>query len=165
MTLTVIKGLALACLALSMACSAQAQGIWRCGGNAYGDTPCPGGRTVEAADARSDAELQAARETAQREARTLERLLAERRAREAEALATTVYYGARREVVRPAPKAAAAPALSPRSVSVNPPKLQQAQQSPKASTRANQAKQAKPPLPADARTSPAAVAASRGAKG
>jgi hypothetical protein len=106
MTRTAGKRLALTCFALSLAWSAQAQGVWRCGGNVYGDTPCPGGRAVEAADARSGAELQAAREIAQREAQTLQRLLAERRAREAEALATTVYYGARREALRPAPRAA-----------------------------------------------------------
>jgi hypothetical protein len=128
MTRTAGKRLALTCFALSLAWSAQAQGVWRCGGNVYGDTPCPGGRAVEAADARSGAELQAAREIAQREAQTLQRLLAERRAREAEALATTVYYGARREGLRPAPRAATGPALSPRSVSVSPPKLQQVQQ-------------------------------------
>ena len=168
MTMTTIKGLALAFFALCVAWPAQAQGVWRCGGNAYGDTPCPDGRAVEAAAARSMAELQAAREIAQREARALERLLAERRAREAEALATTVYYGARREAVRPAPRAATGPALSPRSVPVKPPKLpklpkaQQSEQSQKSPTRA---KQAQRPPPADARTLPAAAAASRAARG
>ena len=163
--MTAIKGLALAFFALSVAWPVQAQGIWRCGGNAYGDTPCPDGRAVEVADARSDAELQAAREIAQREARALERLLAERRAREAEALATTVYYGARRELVRPAPRAATGPALSPRSVPVKPPKLPKAQQSQQSQKSPIRAKRAQRPPPADARTLPAAAAASRGARG
>jgi hypothetical protein len=177
MTRTAIKGLALAFFALGVAWPAQAQGVWRCGGNAYGVTPCPDGRAVEAADARSHAEVQAAREIAQREARALDRLLAERRAREAEALATTVYYGARREPVRPSPRAATGPALSPRSVSVNPPKRPKAQHSQTAPTQAQQAQQAqqakqaqpanqaKRPPPAAARTLPAAAAASRGARG
>ncbi len=145
-----MKGLALPLVALALFGTAQAQGVWRCGGNAYGDTPCPGGRNVEVGDMRSADELQAAREVALREARALERLLAERRAREAEALATTVYYGPRREALRTAPRAATAPALSPRSVSADPPKPP---------------RQAKRSGPAADGTSPATARASRHAKG
>lgn len=64
--------------------TAQAQTIWRCGadGKSYSDTPCKDGRTVEAPLPRPAADIDAARQVADREQESAERLRAERRQRE-----------------------------------------------------------------------------------
>ena len=49
---------------ISMLSPAQAQTVWRCGegGRAYSESPCPNGRQVNAADTRTAAQAQAARD-------------------------------------------------------------------------------------------------------
>jgi hypothetical protein len=73
---------ALLCLA---SLAAQSQTIWRCGpdGHSYSDTPCKEGRAVEAPLPRPAEDVAAARATAEREQELADRLLAERRQREA----------------------------------------------------------------------------------
>ncbi len=72
-------------LALVLVAQAQAQAVWRCGpdGRSYSDTPCSEGRSLAAADARSDAQVQAARDVALRESRLAEQLRQERLKRDA----------------------------------------------------------------------------------
>jgi hypothetical protein len=57
----------------------QAQTIWRCGpaGNVYSDSACTDGQVLAVADARSPAEVRAARAVAARERALAERLAAE----------------------------------------------------------------------------------------
>jgi Domain of unknown function (DUF4124) len=64
--------------------AAQAQTIWRCGadGKSYSDTPCQNGRAVETAPPRPAADIDAARQVADREQELADRLRAERRQRE-----------------------------------------------------------------------------------
>jgi len=66
-------------LALLLAGSVHAQPVWRCGpdGSVYSNSACAEGRPVVVADARSAAEVQAARTVA-----SSERTLAERQAQE-----------------------------------------------------------------------------------
>ncbi len=72
-------------LALLLSTQAQAQTVWRCGpdGRSYSDTPCNDGRVLAAADTRSDAQVQAARDVALRESRLAEQLRQERLKRDA----------------------------------------------------------------------------------
>ncbi len=53
---------------VSLASTAQAQTVWRCGegGRTYSESPCPGGRQVNAADTRTAAQTQAARDEIKR---------------------------------------------------------------------------------------------------
>lgn len=75
-TLLLLSGVAL---------HAAAQTAYRCGpeGNVYSPTPCPGGRPVDIADARTPEQRQHAAEAARREAQLGQRLADERVAREA----------------------------------------------------------------------------------
>lgn len=96
-------------LALLAACTAvQAQTVWRCGadGRSYSDSPCPEGRLVAVADARSAAEVAQARAVLARDQRLAQQLVAERREREREALArgSGLAAIAAGDAVRPAPK-------------------------------------------------------------
>lgn len=87
---------------------AQAQTVWRCGadGRSYGDSPCPEGRMVVVADARSPAEVAQASEVLARDQRLAQQLVAERREREREALARGSGLAAigASEAIRPASK-------------------------------------------------------------
>lgn len=87
---------------------AQAQTVWRCGadGRSYGDSPCPEGRTVVVADARSPAEVAQGRAVLAQDQRLVQQLVAERREREREALARGSGLAAigATEAVRPASK-------------------------------------------------------------
>ena len=76
--------LALLLAAALLSGTAGAQNVWRCG-NAYADSPCPGGRAVAVADERSAEQVAAATETAARDERLASSLAAERSRREAEA--------------------------------------------------------------------------------
>jgi Domain of unknown function (DUF4124) len=65
------KGYTWASILLCLACAfnaAQAQTVWRCGegGRSYSQSPCPGGKAVEAADKRSAADAQAAQHSVKR---------------------------------------------------------------------------------------------------
>lgn len=71
--------------ALLMCGSVMAQDVWRCGSH-YADSPCPGGRRVEVADERSPGQQAAAADVAARQEQLASRLVAERTAREREAL-------------------------------------------------------------------------------
>lgn len=66
---------------------AGAQPIYRCGpdGREYTQTPCPGGRLVDANDPRSAAQRAEARDVAAREAQLANRMEAQRRDAEARA--------------------------------------------------------------------------------
>ncbi len=71
---------------LLLAGSAQAQTIWRCGppeAPRYADSACADGRPMQVADARSGAELQAARAVAARERALADRMVEDRLLREA----------------------------------------------------------------------------------
>jgi hypothetical protein len=74
----------LACF-LPASALAQAQQLWRCGpdGRVFSDTACADGRLVASVDPRPAADVQAAREMAQREQRLADRLREERMRREA----------------------------------------------------------------------------------
>lgn len=69
--------------------AAQAQTVWRCGadGRSYSDSPCPDGRPVAVADARSAAEVSQGQAVLAGDRRLAQQLAAERREREREALA------------------------------------------------------------------------------
>ena len=69
--------------------AAQAQTVWRCGadGRSYSDSPCPDGRPVAVADARSAAEVAQGLAVLARDQRLAQRLAAEARDRERQALA------------------------------------------------------------------------------
>ena len=75
------------CAALGLA---QAQTVWRCGpdGRSYADAPCPGGREVAVADARSAEQQHAARQVADRQARLARSMEIERERRQREAAAS-----------------------------------------------------------------------------
>ena len=68
---------------------APAQSVWRCGpdGRSYSDTPCADGRALLASDRRSDAERAEALAVSTREKQALDTLAAQRRQREADAVA------------------------------------------------------------------------------
>ena len=70
--------------------AAQGQTVWRCGtdGRQYADSPCPGGREVVVADARSEAEVEAAKEIVAREQALASTMTQQRRQRERLALAS-----------------------------------------------------------------------------
>ena len=53
---------------ISLASPAQAQSVWRCGegGRTYSESPCPNGRQVNAADTRTAAQVQTARDELKR---------------------------------------------------------------------------------------------------
>jgi len=92
-------------IALAWTGGLQAQTVWRCGesGTLYSDRACADGRPVTVADARSSTDVAAARATAAGERAFAERLVSDRMAREASALAAvraTAQYTAK------APKAA-----------------------------------------------------------
>ena len=72
-----------------LAGSAGAQTVWRCGadGRTYSDTPCPGGRSIDAADSRDPAQVQAAHEVAARNRALARELTTERQQAEREAAA------------------------------------------------------------------------------
>lgn len=74
----------LACCLPSLAW-AQSQTVWRCGpdGRVFSDAPCADGRQVATVDPRPTADVQAAREMAQREQRLADKLRDERVQREA----------------------------------------------------------------------------------
>ncbi len=74
------------CLAALASAQAQSQTVWRCGadGRSYSDSPCPGGRALQVADARSEQQRQEAAGVADRERALAERLAEERRERERE---------------------------------------------------------------------------------
>jgi hypothetical protein len=74
----------LACCLPSLAL-AQSQTVWRCGpdGRVFSDAPCADGRLVATVDPRPAADVQAAREMAQREQRLADKLRDERVQREA----------------------------------------------------------------------------------
>ncbi len=57
---------------------------YRCANGSYSSTPCPGGTQLDAADPRTPAQQQQAKDTAAREARLAKQLAAERRLREKE---------------------------------------------------------------------------------
>jgi hypothetical protein len=78
-----MKTLAAAALLLSLcpALSAAAP-IYRCG-QSYSQTPCPGGKLIDAADPRSAAQRAEARRTAERERQLAARMERERRKEEA----------------------------------------------------------------------------------
>ena len=78
-----------ALLAAMVAAQAQSSTVWRCGadGRSYADAPCPGGQQVAVADPRSPADVAAARAVVERDWRLAQRLAAERRVSEREALA------------------------------------------------------------------------------
>ncbi len=84
--MTLPATIAAACLACCLPTSAlaQAQQLWRCGpdGRAYSDIPCAEGHVVASVDSRPAADVQAARERAQREQRLADRLREERVRRE-----------------------------------------------------------------------------------
>lgn len=79
--------LAATILACGLPTLAQAQGqhVWRCGpdGRVFSDAPCADGRLVATVDSRPSADVQAAREMAQREQRLADKLRDERVQREA----------------------------------------------------------------------------------
>jgi len=66
--------------------AAQAQTVWRCGadGRTYADSPCPGGRAVMVADARSAADVQAAREVLARDRALMNSMVQQRHEHERE---------------------------------------------------------------------------------
>jgi hypothetical protein len=74
-----MKCLPMLTLGLLLCASAQAQTVWRCGptGQVYSDRACAQGQAVNVADARSAAEVQAARAVAARERALLTRLAAD----------------------------------------------------------------------------------------
>lgn len=76
-------------LLAAAAAQTQAQTVWRCGpdGRSYRDSPCADGRVVAVADARTSTEQAAARAVLARDQRLARQLVAERQAREREALA------------------------------------------------------------------------------
>lgn len=69
--------------------AAQAQTVWRCGadGRSYSDSPCPEGRPVAVADARGADEVAQGLAVLARDQRLAQRLAAEARDRERQALA------------------------------------------------------------------------------
>lgn len=73
-------------LALLGPALAQNTTVWRCGsdGRVYSDSPCPGGRELQVADARSAQQRQEAVEVAARDQAMARRLADERRERERE---------------------------------------------------------------------------------
>lgn len=75
---------AAACGLLLWVGGSGAQPAWRCGpdGRIYQHEPCPGGRAVDVADPRSDAQRREALATSRGDARLAERLERERRSRE-----------------------------------------------------------------------------------
>ncbi len=81
-----MKHAAVALLLLSgLASTFAAAPIYRCGpdGRVYSQTPCDGGRLIDAADPRSEAQRAEARRVAARERKTANDLERERRAQEA----------------------------------------------------------------------------------
>jgi hypothetical protein len=101
-------------IALASAGSLQAQTVWRCGegGTLYSDRACADGRPVTVADARSSTDVAEARATAAGERAFAERLVHDRMAREASALAalrpTAQHMVKAPKAVKPAPAAAKA---------------------------------------------------------
>jgi|GEM_PF-3173523 len=97
-------------LCCSLAGTAQAQTpadantAYRCGNGNYSSAPCPGGVKLGAADARSAAQQQQAREAADRDARLARQLTDERHARERAAVG--------QKAINVGPVAAAPPAAA-----------------------------------------------------
>ncbi len=83
------RGLFVVCALCALCLSAQAQTVWRCGegGRSYSESPCPGGRQVNASDPRSAAEVQAARDSITRHQALAARMQKERLAEEQRNLA------------------------------------------------------------------------------
>jgi hypothetical protein len=91
--------------ALLIACSAQAQTVWRCGpeGRSYSASPCTGGRLVLVADARDAADVEAAREVAERERALATRMVREReQAQEAQTPRANARRNTKAKTVKPA---------------------------------------------------------------
>lgn len=72
-----MKTLVFACLLAAAGAAAAQTTVWRCG-DRYADAPCPGGRELLLADARSAAERSAAQEVVARDRALAERLRSER---------------------------------------------------------------------------------------
>jgi hypothetical protein len=89
-------------LALLVCAVVHAQPVWRCGpaGNVYSDSECADGRLVAAADARSPAEVQAARAVAARERALAERLAADNARNEASTRARLIGIESLNDVYR-----------------------------------------------------------------
>lgn len=73
-----IPALALVCASTAV----SAAPVYRCGGGTYSQTPCPGGRVVEATDPRSAAQRAEARRVAAAEKRRAQEMERERLAQE-----------------------------------------------------------------------------------
>ena len=108
--------LVLAAVVLQMPTTAQAQTVWRCGegGRTYSESPCPGGRQVNAADTRTAAQAQTARDEVKRSqdfaARMRkERLEDEKRNRAANAVAANLGPTKASDKTSEKPKAKAKP--------------------------------------------------------
>ena len=78
------KRLALATLLLLACGAASAQTVWRCG-STYSQKPCAEGVSVQASDARSDAQAREAEAAARRDAKTADAMEKARLAQEAKA--------------------------------------------------------------------------------
>ncbi len=78
--------LCVAALLIGPAAAAAQTPVWRCGaeGRSYADSPCPGGRAIQADDARSADQRAEAREAVVRDKAIARQLIQERREREAE---------------------------------------------------------------------------------
>jgi hypothetical protein len=76
--------LAILAMTGAMAQPASGETVYRCGpeGRSYSTTPCPGGKTVDAADPRSEEQQRQARDTAQRERQLADKMSTERAQRE-----------------------------------------------------------------------------------
>jgi len=120
-TLTLLLGL---CGSLAGPTPAQAQAdanaAYRCGNGSYSSAPCPGGVKLDAADPRSAAQQQQAREVAERDAKLARQLADERRARERAAV------GQRAINVGPAAAAAAPKAAASKPAGKKPKKPRKA---------------------------------------
>ena len=84
-----LRALLIVVAVLGLAAATQAQTVWRCGadGRSYSDSPCPEGRPVGMADARSEAQVAQAQQVLARDRQLARQLVAERQQREREALA------------------------------------------------------------------------------
>ena len=103
-----MKTLKLALLLCLTGAAAQAQTVYRCGadGKTYSQQPCPGGKAVDASDARDAGQRRQSQDAAARDAAEARRLATERREREA-------HPGANAAGIKPVAVAAAKP-LKPR---------------------------------------------------
>ena len=77
-------------LALWMTAAAQAAPVYRCG-STYSQTPCPGGKLIDTADPRSQAQQAQARRVAAKERQQLAEMEKARAAREAASAASAAH--------------------------------------------------------------------------